>query len=319
MSESPQVQNTRPPRQISRSEKPLATSTLHIDPTPKATSDQDESWSSTGESDEPSPEFNATKSASQTPPSDTVASESQRNVNTSDIVPIMPPPKFIPKSKKESASKPDISQVERQRTPSPKRFIHISPPNDIPTLSDRDSESDLADHILDSMAATSPSPKKQRHTLSLAERTRLSMSRASHSQYSDLQDDCDDLADLPRLAIRPKPAHRTSSSAPSEEEKHADLIERTRKSMAGFEVAQKKAQLERRRSLKDARKKQRESTYFPSVEEEVAVTPSINKQELMEGDPDYESVFKSRPKIKTSPAVSPMRSFVEESNDELGD
>jgi hypothetical protein len=76
--------------------------------------------------------------------------------------------------------------------------------------------------------------------------------------------------------------------------------------MAGFEAAQKKAQLERRKSVKDAKKKQRQSSYFPKLEEEV-VTPDISAIELLEGDPDYESVFKSRPKIKTSPAISPTR------------
>jgi hypothetical protein len=81
--------------------------------------------------------------------------------------------------------------------------------------------------------------------------------------------------------------------------------------MAGFEAAQKKAQLERRRSVKEEKKKVRQSSYFPKVEEE-RETPDISAIELMEGDPDYESVFMSRPKIKTSPAVSPRRSFVED-------
>jgi hypothetical protein len=81
--------------------------------------------------------------------------------------------------------------------------------------------------------------------------------------------------------------------------------------MAGFEAAQKKAQLERRKSVKDAKKKQRESSYFAKVEEEV-VTPDISAIELLEEDPDYESVFKSRPKIKTSPAASPTRIWEDE-------
>ena len=167
-----------------------------------------------------------------------------------------------------------------------------------------DSEVDLADQILNSVSASSPSPKKARHTLSLAERTRLSISRASHSQYSDLHDDIDNLADLPRLPAKPR--SQPKAARPSGEEKHADLIERTRQSMAGFEAAQKKAQLERRRSIKDAKKRQRESNYFPSVDEEPS-RGGIDPVELIDGDPDYESVFKSRPKIKTSPAVSPTR------------
>lgn len=168
-----------------------------------------------------------------------------------------------------------------------------------------DSELDLSDQILNSISASSPSPKKARHTLSLAERTRLSMSRASHSQFSEIHDDVDSLADLPVLPTKSRPQPTAPSSSGEGEEKHSGLIERTRKSMAGFEAAQKNAQLERRRSVKDAKKRQRESSYFPPLNEEP--TMDLNAVGLIEEDPDYESVFKSRPKIKTSPAVSPTR------------
>lgn len=173
-----------------------------------------------------------------------------------------------------------------------------------------ESEIDLADQILDSVSAASPSPKKLRHTLSLAERTRLSMSRAS-SQLPDLPEALN-ASELPHLSLRSRPSLvPRAPSSESDSGLHADLVERTRKSMAGFEAAQKKAQLERRRSVKEAKKKTRESTYFPKVEEEV-FEPDVSTIELIEGDPDYESVFKSRPKIKTSPAVSPTRMTWEE-------
>ena len=320
----PQVRNTRPPRQSLRSEKRLPT-VSPMATKPKSPSGKDEEWSSASDSDGPSPDFTAAKSTSQTPPSEILVSEPRKREVVPEVTAAkaMPPPSKITKSGKGVDSKPapEPTHVDREHTPSLRHITRTPPPVEIPTLKSKDSDTDLADQILNSMSAASPSPKKQRYTLSLAERTRLSMSRASHSQYSDLHDDCDNLADLPRLAIRPKPAHRASSSASSEEDKHANLIERTRKSMAGFEAAQKKAQLERRRSVKDAKKKQRESSYFPRLEEEeVVTTPGIDRQELMEGDPDYESVFMSRPKIKTSPAVSPTRTFVDERDeDELGD
>lgn len=309
----PQVRNTRPPRQsLHPAEKPLPTVSSHSPSKPESPTGKDEEWSSVSDSDEPSPGFNAAKSTSQTPLSEMLPSEPR----SKDVSPELsveakmgPPPKATPISRRqiESISVRDPTPVEKERSPSPKRLARTPPPIDVPKP--QDSESDLADQILDSMSAASPSPKKQRHTLSLAERTRLSMSRSSHSQYSDMHEDVDNLSDLPRLSIRPKPAPRVSSSASSEDDQHANLIERTRKSMAGFEAAQKKAQLERRRSMKDSKKKQRESSYFPKLEEEdIVVTPGIDKQELIEGDPDYESVFKSRPKIKTSPAVSPTRS-----------
>jgi hypothetical protein len=76
--------------------------------------------------------------------------------------------------------------------------------------------------------------------------------------------------------------------------------------MAGFEAAQKKAQLERRKSVKDAKKRQRESSYIHTLDEEPS-RGGIDPLELIEGEPDYESIFKSRPKIMMSPPLSPTR------------
>ncbi|KAG9238950.1 HAUS augmin-like complex subunit 6 N-terminus-domain-containing protein [Amylocarpus encephaloides] len=202
-------------------------------------------------------------------------------------------------------------EVDRALSPSPLPLALSSPVRQS-SPQRQDSDDEAADQILNLMSEVSPSPKKPRHTLSLAERTRLSMSRTSHSQLSDIHDDFD-IEDLPRLGIKSrsslatriqnnvdKNAHEIARPPhrPEDEETdlHAGLIERTRKSMAGFEAAQQKAQLARRRSMKEAKKKQRESTFFPKVEEEV-FTPDISTVELIEGDPDYESVFKSRPKL----------------------
>jgi len=208
----------------------------------------------------------------------------------------------------------DTKNQNKQQPAAPRPRSQTPPSIQAPTkLAALTEESVLADQILDSVSASSPSPKK-RHTLSLAERTRLSMSRASHSKYSELHDEFDDIADLPRLSIKPAALAEKKAAADPDMERHADLISRTRKSMAGFEAAQKKAQVERRRSVKDAKKKQRESSYFPRVEEE-AVTPGLDPVELIEGDPDYESVFKSRPKIATSPALSPTRIWEDENED----
>ncbi|RDW58107.1 hypothetical protein BP6252_13518 [Coleophoma cylindrospora] len=266
-------------------------------------SHEEDNWSSASEDSEgQSPGFNATKSSSQTPPSEAAPEHRMLSVAPSDK-------NFLPTSESEintdseedtilAASTPRKMSQPKSRTP-PREIL--SKP--VPSL---DPEADLlADEILNSMAAASPSPKKARHHLSLAERTRLSMARSSHSQISDLHEDFD-LEDAPRLSIKPKTSSPLRS--PSEIDPHADLIERTRRSMAGFEAAQKKAQVERRRSVKAAKKKERESSYFPKVEQSIPedVDPSI----LIEGsDPDYESVFKSRPKIKTSPAVSPTKEW----------
>lgn len=201
----------------------------------------------------------------------------------------------------ESSQRPRSPSPQHRRSRTPPPYPFLEPSQSV------DSESDLADQILNSVSASSPSPKKVRHTLSLAERTRLSMSRATHSQYSDLHEDSDHVTDLPRLSAKPLARSQSKSSVSPDEEKHADLIQRTRQSMAGFEAAQKRAQVERRRSVKDAKKRSRESSYFPTLDEEPRPA-SIDTVGLIE-DPDYESVFKSRPKIKTSPAASPTKGW----------
>lgn len=189
-----------------------------------------------------------------------------------------------------------------------------------------------ADMILESMNAASPSPVKQsrpRHTLSLAERTRLSMVRGSSV---DLDED-DELAmgspSPPRMRRHntssrspTKRKHGTSTSAPEDTgdadaemditTAEDDLVARTRRSMANFEATQQKARLEKQRSLKRASKQSSGSisrqSYFPSQEEEK--TEKVVLEELIAEDGegvDYEAVFKSRPKIKTSPPSTPVR------------
>lgn len=287
-------------------------------PSEKLPNIKDEEWSSASDSEGSSHKSAgfASKSLSRTPPSEAPAPvETPDKYHAEGVLARPPVPHFPAKANQEDA-KPQALKASKPETLEPEEplVLHARPstPPQVKLSSHvnrTEIETDLADQILDSVSAASPSPKKVRHTLSLAERTRLSMSRTSHSQFYDLHDEFE-IADLPRLAIKSRPS--MSARTPSSElDPHADLIERTRKSMAGFEAAQKKAQVERRRSVKEGRKKQRESSYFPKVEEE-ALTPEVNTVELLEEDPDYESVFKSRPKIKTSPAVSPSRIWEED-------
>jgi hypothetical protein len=313
----PQAQTRRPPRQSLLPEQRQPFLPPSATPEQEELETQENEWSSVSEMDEPSLGSlgYATKSTSRTPPLEAPPKASRPERDLASKKP--PVPKYagitVTDDVPDSSTMPTEPQSTRSsspgrypRTPPPLEPRKAIEPTDTKFIKPKDSDSDLADHILNSVAAASPSPKKPRHTLSLAERTRLSMSRASHSQYSDLHDDMD-IPDISRLSIKPRQSTVLISKTSSSESEglHADLIERTRKSMAGFEAAQKKAQLERRKSVKDAKKKQRESSYFPKVEE--VVTPDISAIELLEGDPDYESVFKSRPKIKTSPAVSPTR------------
>jgi hypothetical protein len=167
-------------------------------------------------------------------------------------------------------------------------------------------------------AGASSPPKKTRHVLTLADRTRLSMARQS---TRELPHDLDDLesARPVETATAALPSHVMAQSEEvdqvGEEHVHEDLLSRTRRSMAGFEAARAKARLERRRS-------QRISRHVPSVQasggglDELAEGQEAGHEDtslflaetlLAAGGEDEEAVFKSRPKIKTSPAGTPRR------------
>lgn len=207
-----------------------------------------------------------------------------------------------------------LRESSYERQPSPKR--NISPTQE------------LADQILASMNAASPSPvKKPRHTLSLAERTRLSMARRTSKVPVLDEDDEPDLDATLRISpVRRVPTdsedsgysthHNNPSITPTEEEQpYEDLVSRTRRSMAGFEASRKKAQLERRRSQRQSKQLQpghrRDgSSYFPSVNEEGQDTTLLLAEELMSKEvDDPEAIFKSRPRIKTSPVATPTREW----------
>jgi hypothetical protein len=172
---------------------------------------------------------------------------------------------------------------------------------------------DLADEILENMENASPSPAKPsrpRHKLSLAERTRMSMARGS-LLFADDEDQ--DLEISPHKQAsspsEPLPSTNGEESEPSPPE---DLVSRTRRSMAGFEKARQKAQLDRRRSIRKSKAMGppiKEGSYFPKVHEEEG--QSILAEELI-GEEDMEAVFKSRPKIKASPIPSPTREWDDE-------
>ncbi|EFQ36208.1 hypothetical protein CGRA01v4_08107 [Colletotrichum graminicola] len=172
---------------------------------------------------------------------------------------------------------------------------------------------ELADKILNDMDNASPSPIKRpkpRHTLSLAERTRLSMVRSSRGIRYDPDDEEEDDA----LSLQPSLAsiNRQMKDITINVTDEDDLVSRTRRSMAGFEASRQKAQLDRQRSLKKSRAQPKT---VPVVEEEtLQLDPdaSILAEELMTVE-DMEAVFRSRPRIKTSPAPSPSRKSLQDS------
>ncbi len=101
-------------------------------------------------------------------------------------------------------------------------------------------------------AARSPSPSKRhaaaakpRHTLSLAERTRMSMARRSMQFLHDDEEEDEG---------EEEPARTISREVDDDED---DLASRTRQSMAGFERAQLKARNDRQRALRNEVKRAR--------------------------------------------------------------
>lgn len=228
---------------------------------------------------------------------------------------------------REQGSPSPTHQASPVHSPSPHRRAQITTPGQSPTrrLDDEQPQpsptQQLADQILASMNEASPSPSKRskpRHTLSLAERTRLSMAPRASSIFLD--------DDEPELESTPTAPSNTDNITPpaipineSIQEEHEDetlmseapedLISRTRRSMAGFEKAKQKAQLERRRSQRRSKlpPQRKGSSYFPTLDEEDQDGQGVALTEEMMKEEDMEAVFRSRPKIVASPLPSPTR------------
>lgn len=191
--------------------------------------------------------------------------------------------------------------------PEPKIEAYSADPEPAPEEAPKSPTQQQADDILTSMSNASPSPAKQakpRYTLSLDERTRLSMAGPSRSKLPDDEEDT-----LPLRKSKPAPAPEPIREGDRDLE-YEDIVARTRRSMVGFDAARQKAQLERRRS---ARKSRREgSQFYKAAEQFPRVTEEEHEEsalaeELMGEEQSYENVFMSRPRIQASPIPSPTR------------
>jgi hypothetical protein len=210
------------------------------------------------------------------------------------------------------------TQQSTRASPSRKKLAHTQSPNQSRYPGDNDTQ-ELADQILEDMDNASPSPSKRskpRHTLSLADRTRLSMAPRGSSIFLD--------GDEPELehtlsGAGAAPKKKNVDDAP-EAEAVEDLASRTRRSMAGFEKARQKAQLERRRSQRRSKlpPQRKESSYFGKVDEEGAAQEQSMLAEELLAEEDMEAVFRSRPKIKASPLPSPTREFESDGEGYMG-
>ena len=157
----------------------------------------------------------------------------------------------------------------------------------------------LAEQILSSIANAEPSPVKPK--LSLAERTRRSMAHISTK----------DSPSMTPLPMPPPPSLMPESPvlpSPDSEtfDRRASLLERTRQSMSLLPTKPRKSM-----------RKPRPSKLFPTNQFETpnkqhlgminAVKNLTPPEELFGEEADYASVFKSRPKIGLSPALSPAK------------
>ncbi|KJZ74556.1 hypothetical protein HIM_06152 [Hirsutella minnesotensis 3608] len=220
----------------------------------------------------------------------------------------------------DSAERKNLWKASSSSNPSPRRSpVHPSgfAPNPAwpSPLHEAPSAQELASRILESVEPASPSPSnrtKPRPTLSLTQRTRLSLAKVDSLFLEDDEPESPlDSAPLGKTMSMPRLAE--GMKTPGEEDSADYLVSRTRRSMAGFEKAKKKAQLERRRSLRKSKAlPRRDGSLFPPVDEDDSQERSHLAEELM-CEEDMEAVFRSRPRIKASPIPSPTRDWTDES------
>jgi hypothetical protein len=172
----------------------------------------------------------------------------------------------------------------------------------------------LVDRIVSSVSEASPSPVKKPY-LSLMERTRMSMAA---SFGNDMSPAAEADVDLP-----PIPSPEQSDTV--FQDRRRTLLERTRQSMSNVAVMSERPKLKQRKSMT---KKTRQSLYpvnqFETPrkdheslreEEQTRSGKSTPKEVLFSDEAEYESVFKSRPKVAMSPVYSPAEEAAAETID----
>lgn len=206
----------------------------------------------------------------------------------------------LPLPSEDSAPSQPTPFSESSPTESPP-FSRLIPSLDVPALN---SEEVLADQIINAIGNATPSPVKRpqpRMSMSLVDRTRMTLSRTPSFEP---------VTESPEaLPVAP------STDVPADVglERTMSLLDRTRQSMAAMSSRPR-----RQNSQKETRK-ERESL-FPvnqfdtpranmslDVLDEGGSGTKTPREDLLaaESDIDYDRVFKSRPRIATSPIFSP--------------
>ncbi|CAO2652939.1 Nn.00g023500.m01.CDS01 [Neocucurbitaria sp. VM-36] len=166
-------------------------------------------------------------------------------------------------------------------------------------------EEALAEEIITSIGNATPSPVKKpqpQMPLSLMERTRMSMARTTSFEP---------VPESPELPLPPMPP---PPIVEVDMDRQTSLLERTRLSMVAM---QNKPRMSISAREKKEKRKSRQSLFpvnqfdTPRTRKSIEVieeTRSIErtpKEELFSDEVDYDRVFKSRPRIATSPVFSP--------------
>ncbi len=183
----------------------------------------------------------------------------------------------------------------------------------------------MADQILASIQDASPSPLKPAHGrhLSLTDRTRLSLLRSSQAKTKFTPVSLDDVARLDAddadTTMSLDLSIMTASPCAARGAVEDDLVARTRRSMANFDAAQQRARLARQRSQRKENEAKRaiagtgrptKESWIDQLVEEAGEgggegeVSAVAEELLSTGQEDYEAVFRSRPRLKSSPAVS---------------
>ncbi|KAF3043743.1 hypothetical protein E8E12_009338 [Didymella heteroderae] len=207
-----------------------------------------------------------------------------------------------------SDSAPSQPTSEPSPSESPPSFSRSIPSFDIPALNPEEA---LADQIISAIGNATPSPVKKsqpRMSMSLVERTRMTLSRTPSFEP---------VPESPDLPVAPP-----TVSADAGLERSASLLDRTRMSMANMSSRPKRQHSVKSSQSEVDRGRGRESSFpvnqfdtpralpaLSSVEieedEEPSGTRTPREDLLSAADIDYDRVFKSRPKIATSPIFSP--------------
>jgi hypothetical protein len=180
----------------------------------------------------------------------------------------------------------------------------------VPTLEMPGSRSEeaLADLIINAIGDATPSPVKKaqpRMSMSLVDRTRMTLSRTS--SFDPVLEAPNT---MPTVPPTPLPLPRDDEGVPT-------LLERTRLSMAAMSHRTRTSVASTHGTTRKP-KREPTSARFPAnqsntqsdgrvvdVREEIRSGTRTPQEDLLSGDIDYDRVFKSRPRIATSPIFSP--------------